>query len=145
MPENLWETRALPILKVVAAHEAEHPFLDIGSLADETGIPPELIIPEVERLLGDGYLPGQLQRLASGGDPRPWFLTEARLTGKGARALEIWPRGDAILATIEELAATEPDLEKRSKLQKLGGTVKEVGVQVVSEVIVAAAQKAAGF
>jgi hypothetical protein len=142
---DLWESHALPILRYVADHESEMGFVNIGQLADATGLDPNRVVVEVQRLIGDGYLPGELQMLMTGGDPRPWFLTSARLTGKGARALSIWPRAELILETIERRATEEPDPARRRALAGLAASIKDVGVGVLAEVIAAAAKKGAGL
>lgn len=146
MTENLWESRALPILRLIAKVESTPgAVLTVGDISESTDISPQFVVPEVRRLIDEGYIPGELKPLFSGGDVRPWYLTEARLTGKGARAVEIWPGVDDVLAVLSRLAETETDPEKRSKFQRLASTVKDVGIQVVSEVLVKAAEHAAGL
>jgi hypothetical protein len=142
---DLWESRALPILKLVGELESKQRTLTIGQISDATGLPPDLVVPEVERLIDDGLIPGELKLLMSGGDPRPWRLTQPRLTGRGARAIEVWPRTDDVQAALQELLKRESDPEKRSKLQRLATALKDVGVQVVSEVLARAAQRAGGL
>ncbi|MHB8325639.1 MAG: hypothetical protein ACYDEA_00355 [Candidatus Dormibacteria bacterium] len=87
------EERAERILAHIAQHEAERGVLQVGALADATGIGPQHVAVEVERLIEAGYIAGQLQKLLSGGDPRPWFLTQPRLTEPGARMLRGLPPG----------------------------------------------------
>lgn len=144
--ENLWDSRALPILRVIAAAEGNvGAFLSVGDISDATGIPPELAVPEIERLIDDGYVPGELKRPMSGGNVRPWYLTKTRVTGKGARAIDVWPAADDLLVALTELAQREPDPERRSKFARLLGIAREVGVQVLSDALARAAEHASGL
>ncbi|MDA8332301.1 MAG: hypothetical protein M0027_14095 [Candidatus Dormibacteraeota bacterium] len=83
MAEEHQAERADRILAYVAEHEAEGVVLTVGTLAEATGIDPQHIVVEVERLIEGGYIAGTLQKLATGGDRRPWFLTHPRLTERG--------------------------------------------------------------
>ncbi len=76
MTVDLWDERARPILAYIAEHEADQPLLSIGDLSDAIGIEPKYVTVEVERLLGAGYVAGELQKTLTGGDPRPWFLIQ---------------------------------------------------------------------
>jgi hypothetical protein len=144
-PADLWETRALPILQYVADHEAEGAIINIGQLAEGTGIEPRFVLVEVERLIDGGYLAGELQKLMTGGDPTPWFLTESRLSERGARAVSIWPRAEQLLQTLEERAAAEPDPGRKRALGVLVSAAREVGAPVLAEVLGAAAKRTLGL
>jgi hypothetical protein len=146
MPDgNLWETRALPILRYIAAHEADDTFITVGDLADATGIEAKLVTLEVERLLDGGYIPGALRKSLSGGDPRPWFLEESRLTERGARALDLWPQAEQFLQVLEARAEGEPDPARRKALMGVLQAVREVGTSVIGEILATAAKKTIGL
>jgi hypothetical protein len=83
----MWESRALPILRYVAEQETEGRFLSVRDIADATGIEPRIVANELDRLVEGGYIAGEFQKLMSGGDPNPWFLTAPRLTPRGIQGL----------------------------------------------------------
>ena len=145
MREDLWETRALPILRYIADHEGEQQFINIGQLAEATRIEPNLVTVEVERLLDAGYIPGELVKTATGGDPRPWFLDRPRLTERGGRAVSVWPKAEQLLQVLEARAKVEPDPARKKTLIRLVGTVKEVGLPVLAEILSAAAKQTLGM
>lgn len=138
---DLWESRALPILRYVGAHETSMGFISVGEIAKETGIDVHAVAVELERLIDAGYIPGQLQKMGAGGDPSPWFLTESRLSERGARAVSVWPRAEILLKTIEERAQLEPDPVRRRSLLMLAAAVKEIGVTMLTDLMTSAAKK----
>jgi DNA-binding MarR family transcriptional regulator len=142
---DLWETRALPILRYIAEHEGEQRFINIGELAEATGIEPNLVTVEVERLLDAGYIPGELVKMGTGGDPRPWFLDKSRLTERGARAVSLWPKAEQLLQVLEARAKDEPDPSRKRALMTLVGALKELGIPVISEILSAAAKRTLGM
>lgn len=100
----------------------------------------------MERLLESGYIAGRLQKLMTGGDPRPWFIDKPlRLTERGARAVNIWPQAEDLVEALEARAANEPDPGRKGALRTMAGAAKDVGVTVLGEVIAAAARKTAGL
>ena len=142
---DLWETRALPILRHIAAHEGEQRFINIGELAEATGIEPNLVTVEVERLLDAGYIAGDLVKSMTGGDPRPWFLDKSRLTERGARAVSLWPKAEQLLQVLEARASQEHDPGRKKALLTLVGAVKDVGVPVIAEILSTAAKRTLGM
>ena len=144
-PTDLWEERALPILRYIAAHETDMGFIEIGELADATGIDGHSVVVEVERLIEAGYIPGDLTKMMTGGDPSSWFLTKSRLTERGARAVSLWPRAEQFVQVIEARAESEADPVRKKALRSLLETVKEVGVPVLSEILSAAAKRTLGL
>jgi hypothetical protein len=69
LPADLWEERALPILRYIAAHETDMGFISIGELATALAIDGHALAVELERLIDAGYIPGKLQMMMTGGDP----------------------------------------------------------------------------
>jgi hypothetical protein len=142
---DLWETRALPILRYVAVHEGDQkPLIEIGELADATGIAPNLVAVEVDRLVESHYIPGPLTKWAEN-DPRRWFLGGARLTERGARALSLWPKAEQLLQVLDARASDEPDPGRRKALTTLARAAKDVGVPVIAEILSAAAKRTLGM
>ncbi len=97
---DLWEERALPILRYIGAHETDMGFISIGDISKATGIEGHAVVIELERLIEAGYIPPELTKTFTGGDPSSWFLTNPRLTERGARAVSLWPRAEQLLETI---------------------------------------------
>ncbi len=138
--DDTWYSRAVPILRAVREVEGtdESYVLQIGSLADRTGLDPNHIVVEVERLIDDGFLAGKLAKLMTGGDVRPWHVNNARLAPSGARALGLWPSNDpyeALLALLERRVTEAPDEDTRSKLRKVRDTIAGLGRDVGSNLI----------
>lgn len=70
MADDTWFSRALPILEALARRENDL-MVDLGDIADETGIPAEDVDRELERLIGSDYLQGQLRRTMTRGQRPP--------------------------------------------------------------------------
>jgi len=139
-PTDLWETRALPILRYIALHETDAGFISVGDLAAATGIDGHALSIELDRLIEAGYIPPKLQKLMTGGDPTSWFLTNSRLTERGARAVSVWPRAEQLVRVIESRANAEADPARKKAFMTLLETVKEIGVPALSEILAAAAK-----
>jgi hypothetical protein len=79
-----WYSRALPILEAVREVEGsdESYLLGTGALADRTGLDPNHVVVEVERLIDAGYLAGKLGGPMSGGYVRPWHISNASLLAR---------------------------------------------------------------
>ncbi|MHB8499786.1 MAG: hypothetical protein ACYDHE_02455 [Candidatus Acidiferrales bacterium] len=142
---DLWESRALPILKYIAAHETDMGFITVAELASATDIEGHAVVIEVERLIESGYVPGDLQKMMTGGDPSSWFLTKSRLTERGARAVSLWPRAEQLVETIEARAQAEADPVRKKALIELLETARLVGVPVLTEILTAAAKRTMGL
>src|SRR5438552_3080488 len=140
-PTDLWEERALPILRYIAAHETDMGFISIGDLSTALGIEGHALAVELERLIDAGYIPGKLQMMMTGGDPTSWFLTKSRLTERGARAVSLWPRAEQLVQVIQARADAEADPVRKKALLSLLETVREIGVPVLSEILSAAAKR----
>jgi hypothetical protein len=140
-PSDLWEERALPILRYVGAHETDMAFISIGEISKATGIDSHAVVIEIDRLMDAGYIPGSRQKMMTGGDPSSWFLTKSRLTERGARATSLWPRAEQLVEVIEARAQVEADPVRKKALQSLLGAVRAIGVPVLSEILAAAAKR----
>lgn len=138
---DLWDERALPILRHIAAHETDQDFINIGDLAAALDLDGRAVVVEVERLIDADYIPGELRKMMTGGDPSPWFLTESRLTERGARTVSIWPRAEQLIETLEARAEIEPDPVRKQALRDLVETAKVVGAPVLAEVLATAAKR----
>jgi hypothetical protein len=77
----------------------------------------------------------------TGGDPTSWFLTNSRLTERGARAVSLWPKAEQLLETIEARAEAEHDPVRKKALKGILENVRQIGVPVLSEIIAAAAKR----
>jgi len=111
-PTDLWEERALPILRYIAAHESHTSGLTVGQLSNALGISGDAVTIELDRLIEAGYIPPKLIKTSTGGDPTTWFLVNCRLTERGARAVSLWPRAEQLVQLIEARAEAEPDRPK---------------------------------
>lgn len=145
IPGDTWYSRALPILEAVRDVEgSEESFLFmIGDLADRTGLDPHHVVVEVERLIEGGYLSGKVGGPTSGGDFRPWHISNVRLAPTGARVVGLWPSDDpyeALLALLDRRLAEAPDEDTRSRLRKvrdgITGLGKDVGTNLIAGVLV---------
>lgn len=143
--DESWYSRALPILEAVRDVEStdESYLLQIGTLADRTGLDPRHVVVEVERLLDGSYLSGKLTKLMTGGDVRPWHVSNVRLAPLGARAVGLWPSNDpyeVLLALLERRLAEAPDEDTRSRLRKIRDTItglgRDVGTNVIANLLV---------
>jgi DNA-binding MarR family transcriptional regulator len=145
LPPDLWESRALPILKYIAAHETDMGFITVGELSSALTIDGHAVTVELERLIDAGYIPGTLQKMMTGGDPASWFLTKSRLTERGARAISLWPSAEQLVETLEARAQAEADPARKKALIELLETARQVGVPVLAEILAAAAKRTMGL
>ena len=85
MADDTWDIRVLPILEHLASIErGAGAITNIGEIADATGLDPDVVVLELERLIGGGYVDGDLAKLLTGGNVRPWTLA-------GVRSVTGWP------------------------------------------------------
>lgn len=117
----------------------------VAELASATDIEGHAVVIEVERLIESGYVPGDLQKMMTGGDPSSWFLTKSRLTERGARAVSLWPRAEQLVETLEARAQAEADPVRKKALIELLETARQVGVPVLTEILTAAAKRTMGL
>ena len=86
--DGAMKPETLAVLQALAKRETASGIVGIGEVIDATGFEPHVVVNEVERLLREAYITGELQRLITGGDPRPWFLVNPLISEKGNDALE---------------------------------------------------------
>ncbi len=144
MAEDRWRSIALPILEFIHEHANSHGFgvLNVGTIAEGTGIDPWEVAHELDRLHEAGYLSARLQMLASGGDPRPWFISGAGLGERGLRTVGAWPTDDpyeALVELLERRIGETTDQETKTKLMNLKGAMATVGKSTVAGLLVALA------
>src|ERR1022692_58573 len=82
------KAEALLLLRAIGDRETATGLLGVGDLIEATGLDPEIVVNELERLLRSGYVSGKLQKTFSGGDPRPWFVVNPLLSERGSNVLE---------------------------------------------------------
>lgn len=111
------------------------------ALPDEYGA---LFAATIQALVDGGYLTqtGVLGGvIADDGGRVSRFPGEVTITEKAHTILDGWPGAapeelvENLLAVIAVAAADEPDPTRKRRLEKLGETIREVGVSITSEVI----------
>jgi hypothetical protein len=140
-----WYSRAVPVLEAIDAREGVGNIVSIGDLAHATGLDPDEIGVEVERLIADGFVDVQEEVLKpwTARSARPWTLVSPRLAERGARVVGAWPAENPYEALVEiierRIAAAEDELE-RSRWQRMLDTIvtlaRDVGSNVVASVLV---------
>jgi hypothetical protein len=140
-----WDEIAFPILHEVGDHESMNP-VNVSTLSEELGLDPMATANELDRLIESGYLAGDFRKMSTGGNPGPWFLMPTRLAKRGARAVGMWPSGnagDVLLAVLQAAQEAEPDPERKSRLARaseaLGGLAKDLLTELTVSVVKGAA------
>ncbi len=87
-----WDEVAMPVLRWIGEHEADGT-VKIGHLADELGLDPLAVANELDRLVGAAFVAGEVRKVMSGNNARPWSLYPVHLMERGARAVGMWPSG----------------------------------------------------
>jgi hypothetical protein len=139
MAEDRWYTVAVPILELVHENGGQMHIVNIGQIAAGTGLEPNEVADEVERLCDAGYLTGPLRKMMSGGDTRPWFLENSHLGEKGLRVVGAWPSDDPYEALVEILQRQieeTSDPEKKTRLQAFRSSLADVGRATVAGLLV---------
>jgi len=139
--DSTWASRDLPVLASIVQWRDDNP-LDIGpslgDVAEITGLDVMDVLRAVEALVGP-YI--GIERMMSGGDPSPWFVTGVR---PGARqAVGQWPSGESLVEQLvaglraAEQSETDPvDRGRlRAALDALTGIARDVVVQVATTVV----------
>ena len=84
---------SVTVLGALRDRETATGLVSVGDLIEATKLGPDVVVNELERLLRGRYVTGRLQRLLSGGDPRPWFVVNPLLSDRGAEVLRETPIG----------------------------------------------------
>jgi len=140
-----WETVALPILRWVSEHEGGAT-VTVGELAESLDVSPNAVLNELTRLIADDYLDGQL-RTYLGVGPEGFRLYPYHLRAAGARAVGMWPSGDAgdvLLQVLQAAEASEVDPDRKSRLAKAVEAVGGLARDFVIELGVSVAKGVAG-
>jgi hypothetical protein len=127
--DDTWYTLALPLLEYLS-QLPPHSLPNVGDVADALTADPDAVVTEIDRLAEANYIRGGVEKMMTGGDPRPWFIAHAELAERGARAVGLWPAEDpydALVALLEQRINEEPDEEHRLSLRKLGSALAGVG------------------
>ncbi len=132
-----WNDREARMLEaILAIEEADGDRVTTTELAETTG----LSEPEAQRgllaLVEDGYLTYSV-RIGGSANRGPLLVMMPRLRGKGRRAVGQWPADgfEALVAILETRIQDEPDVAKRSRLERLRDALVGVGREVVVDVI----------
>jgi hypothetical protein len=133
-----WDTVEVPLLEEVAAAERENREARLYDVADELELGDPRAWDTIRRLRADGLIDGMFVETMR--QPRPPMAC-VRLTGRGARAVGLWPSSDptqAMLSALDRMVASAPDSE-RTKLAVLREALVDVGTGVVTQLVSRAA------
>jgi hypothetical protein len=87
---DTWASRDLPVLRAVVRRldETGAYAVTVAEIADESGIDTEVVAKSLDAL--NGPYVAKYQKLLTGGDPGPWYVTE--VTPAARRVVGQWPR-----------------------------------------------------
>lgn len=144
MVRDLWGTRDLPLLTVVAeAFERSGPVERVSSLFGIDGLTDRDVVTGIRALYQDGLISG-----IDASSMNDFELLEIELTGDGRRALGQWPSGhpyDELLALIASRIEASTDPDERSRLERLASAMKGLGEGVVANLLAALIQRQVGM
>jgi hypothetical protein len=134
-----WNEVALPILAYVSRTDFDYEHVTVGELAEAISVDVRSVATELRRLLEGGYLGGELAEyvVAPGGEGC-WRMVGTRLTEKGSRAVGPWPPDElyqALVQVLDRQIESAADEGERSKLLRLKGVVRDMGVATMSGVL----------
>ena len=143
---DTWTSVALPLLHWISEHEGEA-VISLETLSVELGAEDTAIANEAERLIDAGYVDGQLRKYLGSGVGH-WNLYPYRLAERGARAVGMWPSGDAgdvLLEVLKRAEADETDPERKNRLGRAVEAIGGLARDIVVELGVSVAKGAAGL
>lgn len=144
MVDQTWEVREKPILEAIyAAEEGGDDMIGWGTVVSKTGFDEATTIKAVRSLYEGGYITGSEAPTFDG-----YELLDIHLLPNGRRAIGQWPSDDAfatLIALLDSKIAAESDDNRKSKLESLKGTLRDVGADVAGSVLSAFAMQAAGL
>lgn len=79
MAEDRWYRIAIPILEYVANNGGPFVLLSMGDIADALHLDPMEVATELDELCAAGYVAGDVRKMLTGGDARPWYLEKSLL------------------------------------------------------------------
>lgn len=131
-----WEWREMPILNVIGEADARAETIEnLGVIVDATGLDRKQAAFGVEALMGDDYIAAI--DVGTFGDNAEYL--DLRLLPAGREAFGSWPRRDdpleAFLRVIADREARATDSEQRTKLERVGAALKDLGTQTAAEVL----------
>ena len=98
-----WYRVAIPILEYVQENSDPEDSLSVGQIASGTGLGPEDVKIELERLVDAGYLVGDFRKYI-GSSPSSWNIFSCSLSERGLRGVDAWPSDnpyDPLIQMIE--------------------------------------------
>ena len=138
--KDTWASRDLVVLDAIVSMKEEDMFCipHLSQVAERCG----LDVADVGRaaMAMDGvYL--DLQMLATGGDPGPWFVKE--IYSSARYAVGQWPTGEALVERLvqglDEAAEAETDPDRRTRLKSaaawIGGGLRDVAANALGTAI----------
>jgi hypothetical protein len=136
MATPTWASLERPILEVVARHDEDQLGASTGDVVTETGLAAGAVHRAIQRLVQAGYVDGS--DVTSMGSSGPEYM-DLHLLEAGLREVGVWPGDpyDALLAIVASQLDTEPDADRRGRLQKLRDGLVGVGREVVTGVLTA--------
>ncbi len=145
MAAEIWSWREKPILEAAVSAQAEG--RDIATaIANETGLSDADRVRGIAALVEDEFLTGT--DVTSYGDAGVRVYLVDGVTGKARRATRQWPverAYDDLIDLLEQRIAVTSDEAKRSKLRAVLGSVREVGQDVVTDVLAKVIEHQAGM
>lgn len=134
--EDTWVSRDLPVLDVVVRLLDNGAWqVTVADIAGETGLDPKAVDRALEALHGP-YV-AEYQRLATGGIPDLWSVTE--VTSAARRVVGQWPTAESLAARLaeafSEAADKEMDPERKSRLRQLANFLGETGKDLAAEIM----------
>ncbi len=144
---EIWQQREAVLLQAIADAEAEfEDDLQNEELEERTGLPDDEVQWGLKALLeaDPSYIVGIN---ATSGDEFCTLLG-IRLAERGRREVGQWPNdnvGAALVALLDDRIASEPDERERGRFERLRDGVRSVGIDVLTQLIVAASRQATGL
>ena len=145
--ESTWDRREVVLLEAIARGEAEHDDdVQNDELEERTSLSDEDVEWGLKALVEaePPYITGT--DASSGGEF--CVLLGIRLAERGRREVGQWPDetvGPALMALLDQRIESEPDGEQKTRLQRFRESARTVGIDVLTQLIVAASRQAAGF
>jgi hypothetical protein len=137
MAAETWSWCESVILEVAVTAQAQGRDL-AQAIADDSGLEEADRVRGIAALVEDGYLTGpENTSYADVAAGMKVFVVQG-VTGKARRATRQWPAErayDDLIDQLEQRIAATSDDAKRSKLQAILGSVREVGQDIVTDVI----------
>jgi DNA-binding Lrp family transcriptional regulator len=136
---DLWQTRDLPILSVIADADREGRRVTSAEIAAQLDMKPKDVRLGLRALVDADYLAGQY--VSIGPTDLPGFDYAAlRLLERGRRATQQWPPEEAqaaLLQAIERLLETTADPAERRNLETFRDAGRDLSIGTLSNLLAA--------